>query len=115
VKYGLLAVDDERVTGVMAALEPDDGLGALGKEIYDRALALIAPLGADDYDVPAQRSTPHDIQQGQARNHESEAEASQLAVFEISHDCESTAPALGRGKRQQAFDDQVESQARKKI
>ncbi len=115
MKYRLLAVDDERVARVVAALEPDDGLSALGQEVHDRALTLIAPLGADDYNVSAQRSAPHDIQQSQARDHESEAEASQLAILQLSQHGEPATPALGRGEGQQAFDDQVESQARKKI
>ena len=55
MKYGFLAVDDERVTGIMAALEPHDGVSTLGEEIHNRALTLIAPLGTDDDDVFAQR------------------------------------------------------------
>ena len=98
MKYRFLAVDDERVARVVAALEPDDGLSALGKEIYDRALTLIAPLGADDYDVPAQLLDPHDIQQSQARDHESEAETSQLAILQLCQHCKPAAPAAGRGK-----------------
>src|SRR3546814_16239260 len=39
--------DDERVSGVVPALQPDDDIGAFGKPIDDLALALIAPLGAD--------------------------------------------------------------------
>ena len=99
MKYGLLAVDDERVARVVATLEPDDGLSALGKEIHNRALTLIAPLGADDYNVSAQLSAPHDIQQNQARDHESETEASQLAILQLCQHCKPAAPAAGRAKR----------------
>ena len=54
MKYGFLAVDDERVTRIMAALKPHNGVGTLGEEIYNRALTLIAPLGTDDDNVSAQ-------------------------------------------------------------
>ncbi len=84
MKYGLLAVDDERVTSIVATLEPYDGVCALGEEIHDRAFSLIAPLGADDDNVFAQLSAPYDNQQTQTRNHKPEAEASQPAVFQLS-------------------------------
>ena len=43
-----LAVDDDGVTGVVAALVADDDLHLLGDEVGELALALVAPLGADD-------------------------------------------------------------------
>ncbi len=46
----LLAVDDERMPGVVAALKAHDVPGAIGEQIDDLALALIAPLAADDDD-----------------------------------------------------------------
>jgi len=39
------------VAGVVTALETHHGGGALGQQIDNLALALIAPLGADDYDI----------------------------------------------------------------
>ncbi len=84
MKYGLLAIDDERVTRVVATLESHHSMGALGEEIHDRAFTLIAPLGADDNNVSAQRSAPYDKQQTQTCNHEPEAKASQPAVFQLS-------------------------------
>ena len=45
-----LAVADDRVAGVVAALEADDGVGPLGEQVGHLPLALIAPLGADDHD-----------------------------------------------------------------
>ena len=44
----LLAVADDRVAGVVAALEAHDHVRLLGEQVDDLALALIAPLGADD-------------------------------------------------------------------
>ena len=50
VELELLAVADDRVAGVVAALEADDHLGALGEQVRDLALPLVAPLGPDyDY------------------------------------------------------------------
>ena len=46
-----LLADDQRVAGVMAALEADDHVGAAGEPVDDLALALVAPLRADDGDV----------------------------------------------------------------
>ena len=45
------AVDHQRVTGIVAALEAHDDVGALGQPVDDLALALVAPLGADDHDI----------------------------------------------------------------
>ena len=43
----LLAAADDRVAGVVAALEADDRGSPLGEEVDDLPLALVAPLGAD--------------------------------------------------------------------
>ena len=43
-----LTVDDDGVTRVVAALIADDQMHLLGDEIGELALALVAPLGADD-------------------------------------------------------------------
>ena len=48
---GLLAVDHQRVTGVVAALEAHHAVGLLGQPVDDLALAFVAPLGTDDDDV----------------------------------------------------------------
>ena len=42
------AADDERVAGVMPALEPHDHVGLLRQPVDDLAFALVAPLGAHD-------------------------------------------------------------------
>ena len=46
-----LAAHDQRMAGVVAALEADDHVGAAGEPVDDLALALVAPLRADDGDV----------------------------------------------------------------
>jgi hypothetical protein len=51
VQRGLDAVDDQRVAGVVAALEAHHALGAFGQPVDQLALAFVAPLGADDDDV----------------------------------------------------------------
>ena len=53
VELELLAVADDRVAGVVAALEAHDRVGALGEQVGDLALALVAPLGADYYQALA--------------------------------------------------------------
>jgi hypothetical protein len=42
------------VAGIVAALEAHDRIGALGKQVGDLTLALVAPLGTD-YDQPWHR------------------------------------------------------------
>ena len=42
-----LAVDDERVPGVVPTLVADDQVHLLGEEVGELALALVAPLGSD--------------------------------------------------------------------
>ena len=50
VQDGSLTPDDERVTGVVAALKPNDGRGPIGEPVDDLPLAFVAPLQAyDDY------------------------------------------------------------------
>ena len=44
------AFPDDRVPGVVAALEAHDHLGAFGEQVDDLPLAFIAPLGADEHD-----------------------------------------------------------------
>ena len=50
VELELAAVADDRVPGVVAALEAHDHLGPLGEQVRDLPLPLIAPLGADYHD-----------------------------------------------------------------
>ena len=56
MQHGLLAADHQRVAGVVAALEAHHALRAVGQPVDDLALALVAPLGADDDDVAGGRS-----------------------------------------------------------
>ncbi len=43
-----LAVGDDRVPGIRAALVAADEVGVPGEQVDDLALALVAPLSADD-------------------------------------------------------------------
>ena len=43
--------DHQRVTRVVTTLKPDHTLGMIGQPVDDLALALVAPLGTDHYDV----------------------------------------------------------------
>ena len=52
-QHRLLAADDERVAGIVPALEAHDALRLFGQPVDDLALAFIAPLGTDDDDVLA--------------------------------------------------------------
>ena len=45
------AVDDERMAGVMTALEANDDVGLLRQPIDDLALAFVAPLRADHHHI----------------------------------------------------------------
>jgi hypothetical protein len=57
VELERLAVADDRVAGVVAALEAHHGVGLLGEQVGDLPLALVAPLGADDDDAGHERSS----------------------------------------------------------
>ena len=46
VHDGFFAADHQGMAGVVAALEPDHGLGRFGQQVDDLAFAFIAPLGA---------------------------------------------------------------------
>ena len=45
------AVDDQRMAGIVAALEAHDDVGLLRQPVDDLALPFVAPLGADDDDI----------------------------------------------------------------
>jgi hypothetical protein len=51
VQYGLLAVDNQGVTGIVPALETDHGMDLLGEQVDHLALALVTPLGPDNDNV----------------------------------------------------------------
>jgi hypothetical protein len=46
-----LAIDDERMAGIVAALEAHDDIGLLRQPVDDLALPFVAPLGADDDNI----------------------------------------------------------------
>src|SRR5690606_37113658 len=46
-----LAVDDQRVAGIVPALETHDDVCPLRKPVDDLSLALVTPLRADDHDI----------------------------------------------------------------
>ena len=50
-QYRLLAVDHQRMAGVVPALKAHYAIGMVGEPIDDLALALVTPLGADHYHV----------------------------------------------------------------
>ena len=50
VELELLAVADDRVARVVAALKAHDELRPLREQVGDLSLSLVAPLGADDHD-----------------------------------------------------------------
>ena len=61
-----LVADDQRVAGIVPALEAHDHVGALGEPVDDLALALVAPLRADHRYVGhdmilACRANPRDL------------------------------------------------------
>src|SRR5690606_5012844 len=58
VQHGLLAIDHQGVTGVVAALVTHDGGSLVGQQIDDLALTLITPLGAQDYDILTHNTCP---------------------------------------------------------
>ena len=45
----LLAIDDERMPGIVAALEARNHADPLGQQVDDLALAFIAPLRTQNY------------------------------------------------------------------
>ena len=48
MQHGFLTVDDQGVSGVVAALEPHHRCRIFSQQIYYFALAFVAPLCADD-------------------------------------------------------------------
>ncbi|OPZ10643.1 MAG: hypothetical protein BWZ07_02525 [Alphaproteobacteria bacterium ADurb.BinA280] len=44
MQYGFLAADDQRMAGVVAALESHHTANTLGQQIDDFAFAFVAPL-----------------------------------------------------------------------
>ena len=50
-----LVAPDDRVAGVVAALEADHEVGLLGEQVHDLSLPLVAPLGAHDHETRHRR------------------------------------------------------------
>ena len=49
MQYRFLTLNDQRMSGVMPALEAHYCSGLIGQQIDNLALAFITPLGAQDY------------------------------------------------------------------
>ena len=49
MQYRFLTINDQRMSGVMPALEAHYYASLIGQQIDDLALAFITPLGAKDY------------------------------------------------------------------
>src|SRR3972149_740696 len=61
VQHGFLAVDDQRVPGVVSTLETHHGVRAVGQQVDDFPLAFVTPLGADHDDVLSHVSSLYDF------------------------------------------------------
>ena len=48
---GFFAADNQRVAGIVPALEADHAAGLLGQPIHNLAFAFVAPLRTDDHYV----------------------------------------------------------------
>jgi hypothetical protein len=48
MQHRLLAIDDQGMTGIVAALKTHDDVGIVGKKVDDFAFAFVAPLSAYD-------------------------------------------------------------------
>jgi hypothetical protein len=114
MQYGLLAVYNERVPGIVPALESSHGIDTLGEDIDDGPFAFVAPLSADNDDVTS-HLRPHCEQQHESRNDDDQPEASQLPVVELRERSKPAAPSLGCSEWQETFENQIKSQTRKKI
>ena len=52
------AIDDQRMAGIMAALEANHDVGLLRQPVDNLALALVAPLGADHDNIGHEELSP---------------------------------------------------------
>lgn len=59
VQDGFLAIDHQGVASVVTTLVANYGSRLLGEQVDDLALALITPLGAQDYDILTHNTCPH--------------------------------------------------------
>ena len=53
LQRGFLAIDDQRVTGIVTTLKTHHARSMVGEPVDDLALAFVTPLGADDDDIAA--------------------------------------------------------------
>ena len=63
-----LVAPDDRVTGVVAALEADHEVGLLGEQVHDLPLTLVAPLGSHDDQSWHQPSESRQAKRGAERD-----------------------------------------------
>ena len=64
----LAVADDDGMSGVGAALVADDQVGPLREDVDELALALVAPLSADDHDASGSRVEHGRPPAGQQKN-----------------------------------------------
>jgi hypothetical protein len=101
---GFAAVDDERMSGVMAALESCHRARALGQQIHHLALAFITPLGADDDDELSHDAYSVDEkQQHDSDEHAAQSGDAHLAIAERKYPRQGALGARGGEKRKDAF------------
>ncbi len=114
---GLDAVDDERVAGIVPALESRDRGDALGQQVDDLALSLIAPLGADDDDEAAHGGA-QDADEPEQRDSGEHACGTGDAKRRIIHRADSPERApdsAGTQERQDAFDHEQQAKRGRKV
>ncbi|MNT65589.1 hypothetical protein D3C72_2035830 [compost metagenome] len=58
MQNGFFAIDHQGMTGIVATLVAHDSCSLFGEQVDDLALALIAPLGAQDYDILTHNTCP---------------------------------------------------------
>ena len=108
-------VDDQRMPRVVTSLKANHGVGALGEQVHDGALALIAPLRADYDDVSAQELSPNDIEQHESGNAQGQSKTPQLTVLHPGDSSHALTPRARRGEGEQTLEDQEKRNAGKKI
>ena len=99
--------DDERVASIVTTLEPGDGSSAIGQQVDDLALALIAPLGAYDYNVFTHPPLPDDEQEHEPDRRDRQTCEPQCSVIHLCNTNDGLAKQGRARERDHALDDQV--------
>ena len=114
MKNGLFAIDDQRVSRVVPALETHYRVGIAAQQVDDFSLALVTPLGAENHDISIHahglRALMKKLQQESTGEHTDDAADADDFRIVSGQFLHGALPRLRRDHREKPLDDQQQGE-----